>query len=64
MVCIKYFILLQKNNNKAMFEELKIKNNELKEIINKIEELTPWDREQLFEEISHKYEKDYNTYNY
>ena len=35
-----------------MFEELKIKNDELKEVINRIEELTPWDRQKLFEEIA------------
>ena len=35
-----------------MFEELKTKNDELKDVIDKIEELTPWDRDNLFNEIS------------
>lgn len=38
-----------------MLEELKLKNDDLKGIINKIEELTPWDREQLFEDIYYLY---------
>ena len=38
-----------------MFEELKLKNNELKDIIDRIEELTPWDREKLFNEIASEF---------
>jgi len=39
-----------------MFEQLKIKNDELKNIINAIEELTPWDRHLLFETISNDFD--------